>query len=512
MVYQLSDLSISFGSQRVVEGLSFSVSAGECVALVGESGSGKSQACLAPFGLTTGVAAGSAQLGGVELIGRDERALRQIRGAHAGFVFQQPLSALTPHLTIGRQLAEAMGGSDQSRLEDALVQVGLDRPAVRLRQFPHQLSGGQRQRVMIAMAVAHKPKLLIADEPTTALDAMLRRDILDLLDELRASHGLAVILVSHDLGLVARHADQLVVMRKGRPVEQGAAKTLLTHATTDYTRALIAAAPQMDTPLPQLKAVGEPILVAQDLSVCFRQPGFLRRYRTAVNKAGLVIHQGEALALIGGSGSGKSTLARAVAGLAMQDGRTQQAGAIAWREQPLSVAVPFSGDVRRAIQVVAQDPVDSLDPRWTAGQSIAEGQSPLQLAAVQKAKIIAALAEVELGADMAERRPSQISGGQAQRVALARALAANPALLICDEATSALDVTVQAEVIALLKRLQQERGLAMLFISHDLALVRQFCHSVAVMDDGQIVEQGLIADVLDNPQSDVTRRLIAASS
>jgi len=509
-VYAASDLGVHFGAQPVVHGLDFTVDAGECLALVGESGSGKSQCCLAPFGLSGGHATGSARLSGQELIGLPEAQLRRLRGRHAGFVFQQPLSALTPHLTIGRQLVEAMEQGDgiaagHDALCASLAEVGIDRPAERLRQYPHQLSGGQRQRAMIAMAVAHNPRLLIADEPTTALDAMLRHEILSLIGRLRRERGLAVILVSHDLALVAGHADRVLVMQAGRAVEQGPARTLLARPATDYARALAAAAPRMDSPPPVLPPVGEELLSARNIRVSFRRPGWRGGRIAAVEGASFGLREGEAVALIGGSGSGKSTLARAVARLGPVDG-----GSVLWLGSPLPSRGKLDPARRRAIQFVAQDPVDSLDPRWSAGRSVGEGVDPRARTA-DPAMVASLLGEVGLDPVLADRRPGALSGGQAQRVAIARALAADPALLVCDEATSALDVTIQAQVVALLARLQRERRLAMLFISHDLALVRQLCHRLVVMDQGRVVEAGETQAVLSSPRSPVTRALIAAS-
>lgn len=505
-VYAADNLSVTIDGRRVVDGLSFAVAAGECLAIVGESGSGKSQACLAPFGLSRGVAGGSAVLCGDQLVGSSEAALRPVRGRNAGFVFQQPLSALTPHLTIDRQLAESMGSGDMARLVQALEDVGIERPEERLRQYPHQLSGGQRQRVMIAMAVAHGPRLLIADEPTTALDATLRREILRLIDRLRAEKRLAVILVSHDLGLVADHANRVLVMCAGQMVEQGPARALLAAPSTDYARALAAAAPRMDAPLPMLQPVGETLMSARAVNVSFRRPGWWKPRVQAVSNASLSICAGEAVAVVGGSGSGKSTLARAIAGLGPMNG-----GEVIWQGKPLGRRGRIAPEHRRAIQLVAQDPVDSLDPLWSAARSVGEGLDPLRLPPIHDRRVEQLLAEVQLDPSLAERRPAALSGGQAQRVAIARALAANPRLLVCDEATSALDVTVQAEVMALLAELQRSRGLSMLFISHDLALVRQICHRIVVLDQGRVVEAGPTAQVLANPRSDVTRRLVQAS-
>jgi len=502
-VWRVEDLGVTIGGRRIVEGLSYAVEAGRCLALIGESGSGKTQSCLAPFGLSPGVASGSARLLGAELVGAAEEVRRRVRGRDAGFIFQQPLSALTPHLTIAAQLAEAMGGeADPAARRAALEEVGIDDPAQRLRQFPHQLSGGQRQRVMIACALAHNPRLLIADEPTTALDARLRKGVLTLLDRLRAERSLAVVLISHDLGLVADHADEIVVMRGGRMVEQGPARTLIAAPAQPYTRALVAAAPRMDAPRATPPPAGAPLLEGRGIGVRFRRQGWRAGTFDAVADADIVIREGEAVALVGGSGSGKSTLACALGRLGPMN-----AGRLTWRGAALPPRGRLSFEQRRAIQIVAQDPVDSLDPLWPAGRAIAEGADPAS-GHLDPARLAALMAEVGLAPELVERRPSALSGGQAQRVAIARALAADPALLICDEATSALDVTVQAQVVALLRGLIATRRLALLFITHELALARALCHRLVVMDAGRIVEEGPVDDVIAAPAHPATRALL----
>ena len=505
------DLEVRFGDAPVVAGLSFDVAPGECLAIVGESGSGKTQACLAPFGLSAGRASGSVMLDGRELVGASETALRLIRGRRVGFVFQQPLSALTPHLTIGAQLAESsrrhLGHPELIRMLD---EVRLSEPARRLRQYPHELSGGMRQRAMIAMALAAAPKLLIADEPTTALDVTVQREILDLLDRLRRDRALGLILVSHDLGLVRGRADRVLVMRVGRAVEWGPAARVLERPRGAYTRALVAASPRLDAPLEARPPIGAPLLEARGVSVDFRLPGglFRRPVQRAVDQVSLVVREGEALGIVGGSGSGKSTLARAVARLG-----PMTAGELRWRGQPLPPRDRLTPADRRGFQVVFQDPVDSLDPRMKVGAAIAEPLATLRPDIPRDAharRVIHAMREVELDPALWDRRPSQLSGGQNQRVSLARALIAEPALLICDEATSALDVSVQAQVVALLQKLQRTRRLALLFISHDIALVRQLCHRLMVLDAGKLVEEGPTEAVIGIPRSDYTKRLIAA--
>jgi ABC-type glutathione transport system ATPase component len=513
-VYVVENLGVRIGGRVLVDSVTFSIGAGECVALVGESGSGKSLSCLTPMGLSPGVASGSMVLGGVELCGLSERDLRPIRARDVGFVFQQPLTALTPHLTIGAQLAEAArqaGAAKPSRavLAAMLERVGLSDGDERLDQYPHRLSGGQRQRVMIAAAIAHRPKLLIADEPTTALDASLRGEIMALIDRLRAEEGLAVLLVSHDLSTVAGHADRIVVMKDGRMVESGAAAALLSAPRADYTKALIAAAPRLDGPRTALPAVGATLLEARDIRVSFPRAGFRRGKLVAVDGASLSLAAGEALALVGESGSGKSTFGRAIVRLGPCD-----SGAVSWRGAPLPPRDKMKPAHRRLIQPVFQDPVASLDPLWKVGDIIAEPLKALrsELSASERAALVsAALDQVELPSDFATRTPRSLSGGQAQRVAIARALIAEPEMLLLDEATSALDVLVAAQIVALFQKLQREKGLAILAITHDLALARLLCHRIAVLDKGQIVECGEAEALISAPQHSVTQRLVAAS-
>ena len=511
-VYAVDDLCISIDGKVLVEGLSFSIAAGECVALVGESGSGKSLSSLTPFGLSPGLAKGSARLNGVELCGMSEAKLRPFRARSVGFIFQQPLSALTPHLTIGAQLIEAAcqaGAPRPSRdvLAAMLTRVGLTDGHETLNQFPHRLSGGQRQRVMIAAAIAHGPALLIADEPTTALDASLRGEIMALIDELRVEQGLAVLLVSHDLHSVARHADHIVVMREGRMIESGS--NLITNPQADYTRALIAASPRLDQPAAPLTKVGSTLLIAQDISVTYPRPGWRKQALVAVDHASLEVSEGEALALVGESGSGKSSLGRAIARLG-----PIESGRVMWRDKLMPERSSMTSVHRRLIQPVFQDPLASLDPQWRVADIIAEPLRALRpdLSAWARAgRVKAALHEVELPADFADRFPRSLSGGQAQRVAIARALIAEPEMLLLDEATSALDVLVAAQIIALLQKLQAERGLAILMITHDLALARMLCHRIAVLDGGQIIEMGKADDVITSPAHPVTQRLVRAS-
>jgi ABC-type glutathione transport system ATPase component len=513
-VYAVEGLGVAIDGRVLVEQLSFSIAEGECLALVGESGSGKTLSCLTPFGLSPGIASGSARLGGIELCGIGENGLRPLRARDVGFVFQQPLTALTPHLKIGQQLAEAAAQAGAPRpsrtaMTAMLEAVGLDRADERLDQFPHRLSGGQRQRIMIAAAIAHGPKLLVADEPTTALDASLRHEIMDLLDQLRREHGLGVLLVSHDLATVRGHADQVIVMQSGRVVEAGSVEQILGAPTQTYTKALIAAAPQLDGPRPELPSVGGPLLSARGITVSFPRPGWRSGRMVAVDGVDLDVAAGEAVALVGESGSGKSTLGRAIARLGPCD-----SGIVTWAGSALPSRAQMKTAHRRLIQPVFQDPVASLDPRWTVADIIAEPLKHLmpELAPSERmVKVRAALDEVELPADFADRRPRGLSGGQAQRVAIARALVGEPKMLLLDEATSALDVLVAAQIVALFQRLQRQRGLSILAITHDLPLARSLCHRVAVLDQGRIVEAGDTEAVIAAPVHPVTQRLVSAS-
>jgi ABC-type glutathione transport system ATPase component len=513
-LYRVQGLGISIAGKTLVEDISFEIAAGQCIALVGESGSGKSLTCLTPFGLSPGAASGSAQLLGAELCGADEPHLRTHRARDIGFIFQQPLTSLTPHLSIGAQLSEAAcqsGAPRPSRRELAamLERVGIAQADERLDAFPHRLSGGQRQRVMIAAATAHRPKLLIADEPTTALDASLRHEIMGLLDQMRAEQGLGVLLVSHDLASVAAHADHIVVMQNGRVVESGSTNAILEKPTQPYTKALIAAAPRLDSPRAALPKVGETILEASDIRVTYPRSGWRRGVLAAVDGVTLSVGEGEALAIVGESGSGKSTLGRAIARLG-----PMAAGETTWRGALLPTRAKMRGRDRRLIQPVFQDPVASLDPLWRVSDIIAEPLKhliPDLPRGERDARVIAALEAVELPADFAARTPRSLSGGQAQRVAIARALVAEPEMLLLDEATSALDVLVAAQILALFAKLQRERRLSILCITHDLALARQLCHRVAVLDAGRIVETGPTDDVIRNPQHPVTQRLVRTS-
>lgn len=496
-LYAAEGLSLTLNGARLLDGVSFAVERGGCTALVGASGSGKTMSCFSPFGLAPGKPGGSARLEGAELVGLSEAALRPIR-ARTGFVFQQPLTALTPHLTIGSQLAEAAGNRDRRALAAMLDRCGL--PEAKLDQYPHRLSGGERQRALIAMATAHDPVMLVADEPTSALDAGLRHAILDLLGRFR-ERGMGLLLVSHDLPLVAKHADRVVVLDGGRVVEDGRAGDVIERPRHAITQALIAASPRLDSPAPALPEPGAPLLSASGINVRFGK-------LAAVSDATFDLREGEALALVGRSGSGKSTLARAVARLGPCD-----SGAVQWRGEALPPRARMRPEHRRRLQPVFQDPAASLDPHWTVQQSVEEPLRHLfpELTPEARAeRAAAALDEVELGASFAQRRPRTLSGGQAQRVAIARALVAGPELILLDEATSALDVLVAGRILDLLARLQANRRLAILAITHDLAVARALCHRIAVMDAGRIVETGETSARIADPQSQALRDLVRA--
>jgi ABC-type glutathione transport system ATPase component len=513
-LYSVQDLRINIGDTRIVNGVTFAIEAGEIVALAGASGAGKSMTAMTPFGLSAGIASGSVVLDGQELVGLGEAALRPVRATKTGFVFQQPLTALTPHRNVAAHLIEAAmqaGGPKPSReaMIKMLDQVGLSRPAERLAQYPHRLSGGERQRVLIAAALAHNPKLLIADEPVSALDAALRGEIMALLTRLCRENDMAMLLVSHDLAGIERHADRLLLLEHGTVSEVGTAHDVALSPRSDYGKRLMAATPRLSEPLLPLSTPGDPLLAAENIHVRFPKPGWARGYIQAVDDASLTLNRGETLALVGGSGSGKSTLGRAISGLG-----PMQSGSIRWQGDILPPRNKRTPAHRRAIQPVFQDPLASLDPRWHVADIIAE---PLQWLMpeidqnTRTERATALLIEVGLDPDFAQRKPAALSGGQAQRVAIARALAADPDMLLLDEATSALDPLVADGVTQLFARLQSERGLSLLFITHDLALARRLAHRIAVMEAGVIVEMQTREGLFAAPKAEATKKLIAAS-
>ncbi|GHF40936.1 peptide/nickel transport system ATP-binding protein [Amycolatopsis bartoniae] len=505
----LRDVSISFGAVEAVRGVGFDVRPGEVVALVGESGSGKSVTALSLLGLLpdTATVRGSATLSGRDLYTVDSAALREVRGGEIGMVFQEPMSALNPVFRIGTQLVDAVRAhrkvsraQARQRARELLELVELDAARV-LRSYPHQLSGGQLQRVVIAMALVHEPALLLADEPTTALDVTVQAGILRLLRSLRDRLGTAILLVTHDMGVVADLADRVVVLRDGRVVEQNTATGLFGAPAAEYTRELLDSVLSLGSGSPAPKRAADPLVSLKDLEVTYR--GGVR----AVDGVSLTIGSDEVLGLVGESGSGKSTISSVLTGLVSPTGGEvrvagvdlARANARQWRE------------VRRQIGVVFQNPASALNPRATIGASIAEPLVVHGMGGDHRARVAELLTAVRLDPGWRGRYPHELSGGQRQRVGIARALALRPKLLIADEPTSALDVSVQASVLALLAELQRELAFACLFISHDLAVVERVADRVAVLHRGRVVEEGTVPDVLGAPREAYTRRLVAAA-
>ncbi|MFC8044342.1 dipeptide ABC transporter ATP-binding protein [Nocardia sp. NPDC057353] len=519
---RISDLRVRYrtgdGPVTALDGVSLDIHPGEVVALVGESGSGKSTLAQAVIGLLPANAeidGGALEFDGEPVDHRSERALRELRGARIGFVPQDPGLSLNPVQRIGAQVAEALlvhgraGRRDAAaRAVELLGEAGLDRPADRARQYPHQLSGGQRQRVLIATALACSPDLVIADEPTSALDATVARRVLDRLTERTAARGAAVLLITHDLATAAERADRLVVLRHGAVVEEGPTARLLTAPEHPYTRELLDSSPGLaatDAGRLERPRAEQPLLRITGLRKRFRLGGAAL---TAVDGVGLELDRGETLALVGESGSGKSTTARLALRLADPD-----AGTVEFDGNPLTALRGRKlRELRRRFQIVYQNPYGSLDPRRRVADIVAE---PLRAYRVgdrtaRAARAAELLEQVGLGAAYAGRRPAELSGGQRQRVAIARALALQPELLVLDEPVSALDASVQAQILALLDELQQRLGLAYLFISHDLAVVRRISDRVAVMRHGRIVETGRTAEIFTAPAHEYTRELLAA--
>ena len=524
-------LRVAFGGQEVVHGIDFSIRAGEKLALVGESGSGKTVSALSLLRLVHNAeVSGSALLQGRDLLRMSEHQLRGVRGDEVAIIFQEPMTALNPLYTVGDQIGEVLqlkkGLTPRQALAatvELLASTGIPEPARRANAFPHQLSGGQRQRAMIAMALASSPKLLLADEPTTALDVSLRGQILDLLADLQRQHGMAVLLITHDLNLVRRFADRVAVMERGHLVEQGGVAEVFGAPQHAYTRRLLASKPERDVVAATAQAAAEPVLRARGLRVGYPVPlpgvrGWFRKGEfVAVQGADLDIAPGQTLGVIGESGSGKSTLALAVLGLLPHGGEL----AVTGRGWPEALRAGQASALRQRIQVVFQDPFSSLSPRMTIEQIVGEGllvHQPQLTAAQRRERVVVALADVGLvddprhGSDWLQRYPHEFSGGQRQRLAIARALIVGPRLLVLDEPTSALDVTVQKQVLGLLQRLQRERGLSYLLITHDVDVIRAMAHDVLVMKDGQVVEQGPVQTVLESPGHSYTRILVQASS
>jgi peptide/nickel transport system ATP-binding protein len=522
---RIRGLEVSYGRepQPVVHGVDLTVRRGHRVAIVGESGSGKSTTAAAAIGLLPGtgrVTGGSIELDGEDITAAGERRMRQLRGRHIGLVPQDPMSNLNPVARVGRQIAEtlvthgmARGRAARERAVELMTEAGIPDAARRARQYPHEFSGGMRQRVLIAIALACEPQLLIADEPTSALDVTVQRQILDHLERLTAARGTSVLLITHDLGLAAERADDVVVMWQGRVVETGPAAQILRDPQHEYTQRLVAAAPSVTTspsraaPAPPPAVDPVPALEVTDLVKTYKVRGQREPLR-AVDRVSFTVAEGTTTALVGESGSGKTTIARLVLGL----------------EQPTAGRIGIAGRtfrgadrgtrraIRRDMQPVFQDPYGSLDPVLPVERLIDE---PLRVFGIgdtgtRRQRVAELLDHVALPRGAAQRHPVELSGGQRQRVAIARALALRPKLVICDEAVSALDVIVQDQILELLTRLQRDLGLSYLFIAHDLAVVRLIAHDVLVMRRGRIVEHGSTADVFDDPQDEYTRALLDA--
>lgn len=531
-VLEISNLVVTFdtpdGDVEAVKGVSFKIDKGECLGIVGESGSGKSQTFLSAFGLTSSNArvSGSVKFQGREVLGLPRREMDKFRGRHVAFVFQDPLTALTPHLTIETQMSEVLehhfqvkGEAARQRAVEWLERVRIPEAARRLSQYPHELSGGMRQRVMIGMAMMSEPALLVADEPTTALDATVQAQVLDLIEDLRKDTGAAVALITHDMGVIARMAQRVAVMRRGEVVETGTVDEIYASPKAEYTQMLLKAVPRIDgdrnVALPQPEA-GPPILKVDDVRVTFPvkiKDGSLfgtTKPLRAVDGVSFTLQAGETLGIVGESGCGKSTLARAVVQLLPRN-----AGEVTFLGRNL---LPSEREAirqsRRDLQIVFQDPLASLDPRMTLGASIGEpllAFEPALSRAEREVRVKEMMKQVGLDPDLINRYPHELSGGQNQRVGVARAMILKPKLVVCDEAVSALDVSIQAQILRLLADLQREYNTSFLFISHDLAVVREISHNVLVLYLGRSVEYGPAEVILRDPRHPYTRALLAAA-
>ncbi len=517
-------LTVTFNQRnKVVDDISFEIYPGETFALVGESGSGKSITALSVLRLLPNNAqlqAGEISLQGDNLLHRSEFELCKIRGRRIGLIFQDPMSSLNPVMTIGSQIEEVVKlhfGLPQQALKlrvlELLQQVEIPEPAKRVKDYPHQLSGGQRQRVMIAIALAGKPDLLIADEPTTSLDVTIQAQILALLKTIQQQTGMALWLISHDLALVSTLADRVAVMQQGKIVETGFTAEFFTQPKHPYTQKLLAALPSMQSCLTQCTEQKPPLLEVRDFSCHYPiRKGVFKRvvdYVRAVDGVSFDIQQGKTLALVGESGCGKTTLGKSLLNLIPATG-----GQVSINSIELSGLSGEALRLQRAhIQIVFQDPFSSMNPRMLVGGIVAEGIGALHpevSVSARKARVAQLLQQVGLPEDSALRYPHEFSGGQRQRICIARALAVDPKLIVCDEPTSALDVSVQAQIIQLLKTLQQEKGVSYLFITHDIAVVAEVADEVAVMYQGKIIEQGPVAQVLSRPQQAYTKKLLSA--
>ncbi len=517
-------LSIQFNGtdSAAVEDVSFDIEAGKTLALVGESGSGKSVTALSLMRLLSDrqvdYPSGRILYNGEDLLEADEARMQQIRGNRVGIIFQEPMTSLNPLHTLEKQISETLRlhkglslAGCRERVIELLTLVGIDKPEQRLGHYPHQLSGGQRQRVMIAMALANEPELLIADEPTTALDVTIQQQILELLQSLQQKFNMAILLISHDLNVVRRVADRICVMHQGKLLENRPCGELFSSPEHDYTRKLLAAEPE-GIPSP-VSIDASTLLSARQLEVTFEQrKGIFKRVREvhhAVAGIDLQLRKGETLGIVGESGSGKTTLALAILRL------IRSRGDIQFKQQPISTLKQKQiTPLRKHLQIVFQDPYGSLSPRMSIFEIIAEGLGVqgCRDQEEQVARVTRALTDVGLDPEVRHRYPHEFSGGQRQRIAIARALVLQPELIILDEPTSALDRTVQKQIIDLLRSLQQRYHLSYLFISHDLAVVRAMSHRVMVMQQGKVVESGPTEELFNHPQKTYTQRLLKAAS